>query len=195
MNFKFTIFILFIVLVANSQETETYKRFANQVKPVETKTYTEEYKNGNIKKTKTLTTYNFNGENFVFYSGTYIEYSKKGNKKFERIHNMFGSPLTIKWYDKKGRIIAFSKTIDLDTNAKSTKEFLSSNHIISITSIEEKYIINQPKNKSILRKKGKYVNGFKSGVWEIYKNGEVEKIKKYKVLNKFENLSRDRNKK
>ncbi|PCI07000.1 MAG: hypothetical protein COB73_08995 [Flavobacteriaceae bacterium] len=75
---------------------EKYKKVTGQIVPIRTETIEKKFKNGQIKEIKTLTTYEYNGEEYIYFSGEYILYSKKGIVLLKRVHNKFGSPLSIK---------------------------------------------------------------------------------------------------
>ena len=186
MKYLLTFLTLMIAFIANSQETEKYNSFTEQLNLIKSETRETKYKNGQIKEVKTYTTYEFKGEEYILLSGPFILYSKKGVKIFERISNMFGSVLSMIFYDNNGNLLEYSKTIELDTNVDSVEEFLTSKYPESIITETELYFVK--KNKSVLVQKGIEINRKKSGVWNLYKDGKFYKTKKYKERNKFDNL-------
>ena len=181
-----TFYLLLIFSIsAISQETETYKNIVNQTETIKIEETKTNFKNGSLKEVKSITTYEYNGIEYFFYSGEYVLYSKKGFKLLERTNNNFGSPLIIKAYDK-GKLFEYSKTIELDTKAVSTEEFLNERRTVSIITENEEYLYDKKLNKSILYASGIRVNDKRSGVWKFYQNGKVVKTKTYKERNKFD---------
>jgi hypothetical protein len=175
-------------LSVNSQQTEKYLFYAKKIKPIKSDKITEKYKNEKIKSSYTLTTFNFKGNEYDFYSGKFIEYKKNGKKSYERTMDLFGSLLNSVTYLCCGMIVK-SETIDLDTTAKSLEEFLFGRKSTPIITLEKEFYIND-KKELILWKKGIMVNGKKSGIWEIYEDGKIKKKKKYKNRNKYKKIEK-----
>ena len=190
MKNKLTILFLFFIVLTKAQQTKKYLYFSNQIEPLKTERKIEKYKNRNTKKIYNLTTFIFNSEEYLFYSGKYIEYKKNGKIRLERVMDLFGCLLSATEYLYFGNVITY-KTIELDTTAENLENFLFGKKSAIVT-LEEKEFYTNEKKELILFKKGIRVNGEKSGIWETYNKDEVIKSKEYKIRNKYKNIEKSK---
>jgi len=180
MKLKIFFFFLFAIQIINAQQTEQYKNLTSQIEPLETKKIERKYRNGKIKEVYYLTTYEHKGLKYYLYSGKYYSYFRSGIKSEEREHDMFGVPLFTTWYYSNGDLSLKNKTIEIDTNAKSIKEFLESDKHLTRRLYSEIFIpLNGEKDKPILIKEGEKVNGKRTGIWKFYRKGKLTKEKVY----------------
>ncbi|PHR68757.1 MAG: hypothetical protein COA67_12355 [Lutibacter sp.] len=186
MKFKISYLIIFSFLYSFSQQSENYTKLANQLIPTSSDSIVDKFKNGNIKREATLTTYTIEEIEYPFYTGKYTTYKRNGRKTYERVMDMFGMPLSSKVY-YGGELFSSTKTLEIDTQIVSVEEFLMSRKGISIIYEYSEYYIDKNK-KPILWKKGIMVNGKKSGKWITYKDGQIHKTNTYKNRDKFKNL-------
>ena len=190
MRNRLTILFLFFVLLIKAQQTKKYLHFSNMIEPIQSKRVTEKYKNGNTKRIYNLTTFIFDGDEYEFYSGKYIEYKKNGKKRLERTMDLFGCLLTATEYLYFGTVITY-KTVELDTTAENLEDFLFGKKSAIVILEEEEFYTNEEK-ELVLFKKGIRVNGKKSGVWEIYDGNKVVNRKKYKLRNKYDKIGKSK---
>jgi len=181
MKLKLFFLLALLIQILNSQESEVYKNLTSQIKPLETKKIERKFKNGNIKEVYFLTTYEHNGVKYYLYSGKYYSYWRNGTVSEERDHDMFGVPLFTNWYYWNGDVSMKNKATEIETNAKSIKEFLESDKHLIRRSYSEYFVpLNGEKDKPILVKKGEEINGKRVGLWKFYRKGKLVKEKVYR---------------
>lgn len=181
-----TYITIFTFLTAYSQQTKKYSDFVNQLEFIKTESVVEKYKNGNLKRKRTMTTYMVDSLEYIVFTGEYVEYKKNGRKKWEEVLDMFGAPLSSKTY-LGGELFFTTKTLELDTNVKTFEEFVYNKKSTSIIYEYSEYY-NDEDGKPILWKRGIKINKKKSGKWSTYENGKVVKTKMYKEIDKFRNM-------
>lgn len=185
MKIKLSLFLFYLIVSVNAQETEGYKKLAAKVPFIETEHFIERFKNDSIKREYSISRYNLNDTIYGFYSGRYVEYFKNGNIKFERINDSFGLPLSTKTYFKNGMLWDCTNTIELDTNAETIEDFLFGKYAICLIEEHEIYFGTDSLSKPLLLKKGLTINHKRSGMWYKYRNGKIIKVKMYKIIDRY----------
>ena len=180
---KYTLTIIFSFLICNfsiAQHTLEFDKIASKIKPIETKVVDIKFKNGNQKEKGTNIIYEFGDYEYTYITGQRIEYYKSGQIMTESEYDLYGNILSCKLYDGNGDILRESKTLKIDTKAKTIEEFLHLNKYYEILTYEKKYKYSFKLCKWYLFSEGQMLNNKKIGKWKKYSDdGKIKKETKY----------------
>jgi len=174
------IFLLLICNLSNAQHTDRFKKIVSELEEIESKPDTIFYGNGKVWWISTITTYNYNSENYSTHSGKQTQYYKNGQIASEVLLGKYGNIISWNSYDREGNKTFESITTEIDSNANNLTEFFDSDEHISFKRIEKYYKCSYKLQVCYLFKEGQTVNEKKVGLWKTYnENGELKKEKTY----------------
>ena len=187
--------LLFIIYVFHtySQQTQYYNDLTSQIDSSAVESFKFYYKNGILKEERIWTQHYYKDIISVpYYSQTFKKYWKSGVLKEERLFDNFGCVLEAKFYNKEGILIEYLKTLEIDTKANTLEELILKDKLTSFIIKVESFDISKHTKEPILVKEGVEINGYRSGIWKIYKNGGLHKTIDYGKVDKFSNLEKAR---
>ena len=180
---KYILAIIFSFLISNltiAQHTLEFEKIASKIKSTGTEVVDIKFKNGNQKEKGTDIIYGFGDYEYVYSTGKRIEYYKNGQIMIDSEYDLYGNILTYKLYDGVGNLLLESKTLKIDTKAKTIEAFLHLNKYFEILTYEKKYKYSSALCKWYLFSEGQMLNYKKIGKWIKYSNnGEIKKESKH----------------
>ena len=174
-------FFVFITALLNYSFAQDYssnfKEFASQIEPTDSIEIDTKYKNGVQKVQGKRIRYEYGNYVYEYSIGKWIEYYRNGNVSNEIEYDSFGNMLVYKWFSNDDGALMFeSKTIKIDTKAKTLKDFLNPKKYFEILTYNKKYDYSFKECKWYLRCEGQMLNNTKIGTWKKYhKNGQLKK--------------------
>lgn len=178
---KITVILVFFISQCSfSQHTEKFQSFASKLKPVKTEAFEETYKKGQLKVKGNHTYYKFDGYDYYFITGKYIEYYPNGNIMFDALYDDFGLNLEWQIYDGNGNLLEEYKTIKIDTSAEDLESFLFKKSKSKITSVMKRYKFSNKICGWYKVLEGTKIDRKRIGKWTRFNpDGSIKKVKNY----------------
>lgn len=182
MKIRPILLLLFFVLVAKSygQYSGNYKKLASALTPSKTEPHLTKQRKGETDEKGTISYYKVGEYEYAFYTGKWTKYFSNGQIMIDALYDAFGRTLEWRLYDRDGNLTEEHITVQLDTTAKDSEEFLDKLSTIQSTFVLKRYKFSSKTCSWYLFLEGKKRNNKRIGVWKKYKpDGSVKKETKY----------------
>jgi len=171
--------LIIIPVFSFAQHSEKYLQLMGHLQPIDSSKIETHFKNGRPKYSGTTTYYEYGDKEYAYLTGKHVKYYRNGSRT-EGIYDSMGTILENKYFDADGNLLSESKTLLLDTNAKSFQEFEDNTNHITFVLRTKSYKFTLELKKWYLFEEGEYTNGKRSGIWKYYfPNGELKTKKEY----------------
>jgi len=119
------IFYFFGAFTSYSQYSERFNEITESITRSEFKIDTTFFSNGNIKKIKGISTYDYEGDKIFIETGEIIRFYRNGKIKTHFVTDNFGIYLSGLYYNRSGDITREFLTTEIDTSIEDPELFFS----------------------------------------------------------------------
>ena len=172
------LFFLLLPIPLLAQHSQRFIELTETLKPIDSSTISEKFKNGNLKETGK--TYIYKDGNYLInvFTGKFILYTKSGEISIEIIYDHFKNQLSRKSFNKEGQILNTYKTLKIDTSTKDKNDFFEDKNHLTIIKKYQHFTFDTKSCTYYLKKEGTFIDGKKSGVWITYNPDTTTKKEK-----------------